>query len=204
MTETSEQNVEAQRAAKREREAELIERIKGGDADAYMELVGEYRIRLYRKATSIVGDPEEAEDVLQDALVTAYRALDRFRGESGIYTWLYRIVVNKCRDYLRSRKNVRHETFEDYQPLISDNRVSVEKKLELSDDADYLIRKINGLDDKYREILILRYYEEHSYEEIAGLIQVNIGTVKSRLFKARELLKRSILRNGRGEEYFSM
>ena len=188
---------------KRTRESELIVQIQGGDKDAYMELVGEYRVRLYRKACSIIRNPEEAEDVLQDALVSAYRALDRFRGESGIYTWLYRIVVNKCRDYLRSRKSKVHESFDDFQPIISDNRISVEKKLELSEESTYLLNKINEMDEKYRESLILRYYEDLSYEEIAQISSVNLGTVKSRLFKARELLKRAIIRDGKGEEFFN-
>lgn len=189
---------------KRAAERVLIERVKGGDGAAYMELVGEYRIRLYRKASSLIGDPEDAEDVLQDALMTAYKALPRFRGESGIYTWLYRIVVNKCRDFLRSRKSTKNDSLEVYEPILSDDRISVEKNHELSDDAGYLIEKIKGLDTKYRQILISRYYDDLSYEEIANLIEVNIGTVKSRLFKARELLKRSILRNGRGEDYFEI
>jgi RNA polymerase sigma-70 factor (ECF subfamily) len=188
----------------RAKERELIERIKGGDSRAYMELVGEYRIRLFRKSCSLLGDPEDAEDVLQDALMTAYKALPRFRGESGIYTWLYRIVVNKCRDFLRSRKSGTADSLEHYEPILSDDRISVEKNHELSDDAGYLIGKINGLDGKYREILVYRYYDDLSYEEIASLIEVNIGTVKSRLFKARELLKRSIIRNGRGEDYFAI
>ncbi|MEQ9363117.1 MAG: RNA polymerase sigma factor [Leptospirales bacterium] len=189
---------------KRAKERALIERVKGGDGGAYMELVGEYRIRLYRKASSLIGDPEDAEDVLQDALMTAYKALPRFRGESGIYTWLYRIVVNKCRDFLRSRKSGKSDSLEIYEPILSDDRISVEKNHELSDDAGYLIEKIKGLDTKYRQILLYRYYDDLSYEEIANLIEVNIGTVKSRLFKARELLKRSILRNGRGEDYFEI
>ncbi|MCR9141986.1 MAG: RNA polymerase sigma factor [bacterium] len=189
---------------KRAKERVLIERVKAGDGSAYMELVGEYRIRLYRKASSLIGDPEDAEDVLQDALMTAYKALPRFRGESGIYTWLYRIVVNKCRDFLRSRKSSKADSLEIYEPILSDDRISVEKNHELSDDAGYLIEKIKGLDTKYRQILLYRYYDDLSYEEIANLIEVNIGTVKSRLFKARELLKRSILRNGRGEDYFEI
>ncbi len=180
----------------------LIERIRGGDADAYHELVADYRIRLYRKACSLIGNQDDAEDVLQEALVTAFRALDRFRGESGIYTWLYRIVVNKCRDHLRSRRSRREDAVDHVPPLISDDRISVEKNLELSDDAAYLMGKINSLDRKYRQVLTLRYSDNLSYQEIAVLIRVNIGTVKSRLFKARELLKRAILRNGRGEDYF--
>lgn len=187
----------------RAREKELIGRVQRGEDQAYLELVGPYRVRLFRKACSIVTDPEDAEDCLQEALVTAYKALPRFRGESGIYTWLYRIVVNKCRDHLRSRRTRNQESLEPLQAVISDDRITVEKNVELSDDAAYLINKVNGLEGKYRQILLYRYYENLSYEEIAELMQVNIGTVKSRLFKARELLKRSIVRNGRGEEYFS-
>lgn len=191
-----------ERDEKRVLEAELIEKIRNGDSAAYLELIADYRIRLYRKACSLLGSPDDAEDVLQEGLVTAYRAIAKFRGESGIYTWLYRIVVNKCRDHMRSQRSRPVESLEFHNPVISDDRVGVEKNLELSDDARYLIGKINGLDKKYRQILIYRYYDNLSYQEIAELVHVNVGTVKSRLFKARELLKRAILRNGRGEEYF--
>ena len=189
-------------AEKYQHERKLIERIRGGDSEAYEELIAGYRIRLFRKACSLIGNHDDAEDVLQDALVTAFKALDRFRGESGIYTWLYRITVNKCRDHLRSRRSRKEDAVEHLPPLISDDRISVEKNLELSDDAAYLMAKINSLDRKYRQVLALRYYDNLSYQEIAILVRVNIGTVKSRLFKARELLKRAILRNGRGEDYF--
>lgn len=187
---------------KREKERELIEKIKAGDGEAYYELVSEYRIRLYRKACSLLSNPEDAEDVLQEALVTAYKAIGKFRGESGFYTWIYRIVINKCRDFQRSRRTKREEDIEPYQPMLSDDRISLEKNLELSDDASYLIGKINGLGKKYREILLMRYYDDLSYQEIADAQDLNVGTVKSRLFKARELLKRAILGNGLGEDYF--
>ncbi|MBI3396594.1 MAG: RNA polymerase sigma factor [Spirochaetia bacterium] len=194
--------VSPEREEQRKREALLIRRVKGGDSDAYIELVADYRIRLYRKATAMIGSPEDAEDVLQDALVTAYMALARFRGESGIYTWLFRIVVNKCRDHLRSRRSNREDPLEPSGAVLSDDRISVEKNHELSDDSRYLMSKINSLDKKYRQILIYRYFDDLSYQEIAEMVHVNIGTVKSRLFKARELLKRLLLRDGRGEEYF--
>ena len=187
---------------KREKERVLIEKIKAGDGEAYYELVSEYRLRLYRKACSLLSNPEDAEDVLQEALVTAYKAIGKFRGESGFYTWIYRIVINKCRDFQRSRRTKREEDIEPYQPVLSDDRISLEKNLELSDDAEYLIGKINGLGKKYREILMMRYYDELSYQEIADAQDLNVGTVKSRLFKARELLKRAILGNGLGEDYF--
>jgi len=191
-----------EREIKYKLEKELITRIRNGDTDAYYDLISDYRIRLYRKACSLIGNPEDAEDVLQEALITAYQALNKFRGESGIYTWLYRITVNKCRDHLRNRRTKKEETIEQYTPILYDERVSIEKNFELSDDAAYLISKINALDKKYRQISILRYYDNMSYQEIAEILNVNIGTVKSRLFKARELLKRSILRNGKGESYF--
>ena len=188
--------------SKRERERELIEKIRAGDGEAYFELVSEYRVRLYRKACSLLSNPEDAEDVLQEALVTAYKAIGKFRGESGFYTWIYRIVINKCRDFQRSKRTKREEDIEPYQPVLSDERISLEKNLELSDDAEYLIGKINGLGKKYREILLMRYYDDLSYQEIADALDLNVGTVKSRLFKARELLKRAILGNGLGEDYF--
>jgi len=184
-------------------EKELIERVKKGESSAFYELISDYRIRLFRKACGLLGNPEDAEDILQEALVTAYQAIHKFRGESGIYTWLYRIVVNKCRDHLRSRRSKKEESLEPFSPIISDNRISLEKNLELSDDAGYLISKINSLNKKYKQILIMRYYDELSYQEIAELSHINVGTVKSRLFKARELLKRAILRNGLSEEYFA-
>jgi len=187
---------------KRLKEKELIDRVQHGDGEAYYLLITDYRHRLFRKACGLLGNPEDAEDILQEALVTAYRAVGKFRGESGFYTWLYRILVNKCRDHLRSRRTKKEDSLEPYGPVISDDRISVEKNLELSDDADYLIKKINGLEKKYRQILIMRYYNELSYQEIADLVHINVGTVKSRLFKARELLKRAIQQNGLGEDYF--
>lgn len=188
--------------SKRERERELIEKVRAGDGEAYFQLVSEYRVRLYRKACSLLSSPEDAEDVLQEALVTAFRAIGKFRGESGFYTWIYRIVINKCRDFQRSRQSRREEDIELYHPVLSDGRVSLEKNLELSDNAEYLIKKVNGLGKKYREILLMRYYDDLSYQEIADALGLNVGTVKSRLFKARELLKRAILGNGLGEDYF--
>jgi len=187
---------------KRIKERELIDQIKGGDSNAYYELVSQYRERLYRKACSIVGDMDEAEDLLQEALVSAYLAIGSFRGESGIYTWLYRIVVNRCRDFLRSgKKAILMDPLDPFSMVIKDFRPGVEKNHEHSEEASYLIEKINSLEGKYKKILLLRYYDELSYQEIGEVMHMNIGTVKSRLFKARELLKRLILAE-RGESYF--
>jgi len=183
----------------REIEAGLLRRVQSGDTSAYFTLLAPHRERLYRKALSILGNSDDAEDALQEALLTAFRSIASFRGESSLYTWLYRIVVNKCYDMHRARKDT--GTI-DEGILIADDRISIEKNLELSEDSSYLIEKINGLEKKYRTILLLRYYDQLSYQEIAGIVKTNAGTVKSRLFKARELLKRSIMMDGKGD-YFA-
>ncbi|MBU43203.1 MAG: RNA polymerase subunit sigma-70 [Spirochaetaceae bacterium] len=188
--------------SERASEKGLIEKTLKGDQRAFMELVAPYRTRLIRKAVSMLGNPQDAEDILQEALVTAYRALKSFRGESGIYTWLYRIVVNKCRDFHRSKKNAPSDSLDSVAFMIHDDRIDLEKNLELSTESSYLIEQINTLDKRYREILVMRYFDDLSYQEIASVLKIQVGTVKSRLFKARELLKRAILQDGKGTEFF--
>ncbi|HBS05052.1 MAG TPA: RNA polymerase subunit sigma-70 [Leptospiraceae bacterium] len=188
--------------SERASEKGLIEKTLKGDQRAFMELVSPYRSRLIRKAVSMLGNPQDAEDILQEALVTAYRALKSFRGESGIYTWLYRIVVNKCRDFHRSKKNAPSDSLDAVAFMIHDDRIDLEKNLELSTESTYLIQQINTLDKRYREILVMRYFDDLSYQEIASVLKIQVGTVKSRLFKARELLKRAILQDGKGTEFF--
>jgi RNA polymerase sigma-70 factor (ECF subfamily) len=184
-------------------ERELIDRIKGGDREAYMELISPFRLRLYKKAIQLIGDPMDAEDVLQEALVTAFLALASFRGESSIYTWLYRILVNKCRDYLRSSrsKGRQIDLIDPFTIQIEDKNAVVEKNHELEERSSYLKEKIVSMNAKYRNILMLRYYDDLSYQEIAELLGVSLGTVKSRLFKARELLRRKISNDGKEGQY---
>jgi RNA polymerase sigma-70 factor (ECF subfamily) len=179
---------------KKDKERLLIDRIKAGDKEAYYDLISDYRERLFRKACSIVGDVDEAEDILQESLVSAYLALKSFRGESGIFTWLYRIVVNRCRDHLRSgSKAIPMDPLDPFSLIVKDLRPGVEKNHEHFEESS-----LNG---KYKKILFLRYYDDLSYQEIAEVMKMNLGTVKSRLYKARELLKRLIIAD-RGESYF--
>ncbi|EIE00835.1 MULTISPECIES: RNA polymerase sigma factor [Leptospira] len=186
----------------REKEIQLLKRIKEGDDKAYIELTGPYRERLYRKAVSMVKDGDDAEDIVQDALISGYRSIRNFRAESGVYTWLYRIVVNKSKDLLAKRKRARENSMDDSEFQVTDDRISFEKKVELSDESNYLINKINELEDIYKEVIELRYFEEMSYSQIAEILGTNIGTVKSRLFKAKEFLKHLIMKDGKGEGFF--
>ena len=186
----------------REKEIQLLKRIKEGDDKAYIELTGPYRERLYRKSVSMVKDGDDAEDIVQDALISGYRSIRNFRAESGVYTWLYRIVVNKSKDLLAKSKRARENSMDDSEFQVTDDRISFEKKVELSDESNYLINKINELEDIYKEVIELRYFEEMSYSQIAEILGTNIGTVKSRLFKAKEFLKHLIMKDGKSEGFF--
>ena len=177
----------------------LLQKIKAGDKYAYMELVTPFRERLFRKAKSMVKDDDDADDIVQDALIAGYKSIVNFRAEAGVYTWLYRIVINKSKDLLTKRKRMVEKSIDDNEQQFVDERLGFEKKLELSDESSYLIKKINQLENIYKEVLELRYFEEMSYSDIAELLECNVGTVKSRLFKAKEILKHMILQDERGE-----
>lgn len=186
----------------REKEIILLKKIKEGDKNAFVELIKPFRERLFRKAISMVKDPDIAEDIVQDACIAGYKSIKNFRAESGVYTWLYRIVVNKSKDYLTKRNKNREKPIEEGEIQYADERESFEKKLELSDESSYLIDRINQLEDVYRQVIELRYFEEMSYSQIADYLDCNIGTVKSRLFKAKEMLKHMINSDGKGGYYF--
>ena len=183
----------------REKEKILLQKIKAGDKYAYMELVTPFRERLFRKAKSMVKDDDDADDIVQDAMIAGYKSIVNFRAEAGVYTWLYRIVINKSKDLLTKRKRMVEKSVDDNEQQFVDDRLGFEKKLELSDESSYLIKKINQLENIYKEVIELRYFEEMSYSDIAELLECNVGTVKSRLFKAKEILKHMILQDERGE-----
>ena len=185
-------------------EPELIARIKGGDERAFVQLINKYSEKLYRKALSMVSNPDDAQDILQEAFLSAFRAFEKFRAESGIYTWLYRIVINKAKDHLGKRKVKRENLINHQEIQFEDDRINYQKDVELDDDSQFLFEKINSMDSIYRDILIKRYFDELSYQGIGEICGINIGTVKSRLFKAKEILKKIIISSERGGDYFAL
>ena len=188
----------------RSNEAALIERVKKGDEKALMQLVGKHTDNIFRKALSMVSNPEDAQDIVQEGLLSAFRAFPNFRAESGVYTWLYRIVVNKAKDHLSKRK-VKKENLVDYtETQIQDDRINYQKNVELNEQSKFLFEMINSMEDIYRDILIKRYFDELSYQEISEISGINIGTVKSRLFKAKEILKKQIAKSGKGGDFFAL
>jgi len=177
----------------------FVERAKRGDRQAFGRLVDEYKDKIYSYVSRMLGDPYEAEDVTQEAFVRAYRSLPRFRGASSFHTWLYRIASNLAIDVVRRRKRNDVSAFSLDEPLESDDG---EYEREIADDtggpADAtgtretqvaVRRAIMDLPEKLRDVMILYELQGETYEDIAEILDVPLGTVKSRLFNARNQLK---------------
>lgn len=174
----------------REREQELIAAVLAGDADSFEPLVIEHQKKIYNLALRMTGDPDDAFDVTQDAFVRAYSSLKDFRGESAFGSWLYRLASNLCLDFLRSKK--RHAVLslseEDGELDISDLRFSPESELERAELRDAVSRGLERLPAAARQIIVMRDVSGLSYAEIAEILGLELGTVKSRIARAREKL----------------
>lgn len=181
-----------------EREADqlLVERVQQGDKRAFELLVTKYHRKIIRLISRLIRDHAEVEDVAQDAFIKAYRALPQFRGESAFYTWLYRIAVNTAKNYLATQgrrpssagdiDNEEAETFADADQLRDIN--TPESMLHTKQIADTVNRAMESLPEELRVAITLREIEGLSYEEIAEAMECPIGTVRSRIFRAREAI----------------
>lgn len=174
---------------------ELVQRVQKGEKAAFDLLVIKYQHKLVHLVNRYVKDPSEAQDVAQDAFIKAYRALPEFRGESAFYTWLYRIAINTAKNYLlsRSRRNY------DYEIDVQDaEQVGDAHQLKDIETPEELLRNeqviqvisaaIEGLPEEMKIAITLREFEGMSYEEIAEVMDCPIGTVRSRIFRAREAI----------------
>lgn len=185
-------------------DADLAQRIVEGDQHAFELLMRRHNRPLYRTARSILKDDAEAEDALQDAYLQAYRAMDRYRGESSLSTWLTRIVVNEA--IARSRKtNRRAEIIRldgDTGPEITDmgadmDDTTIEQPEQAAIRAEarsLLERKIDALPDTFRTVFVLRAVEEMTVEETASCLGIPDATVRTRFFRARSMLRESLSR----------
>ena len=172
----------------------LVERVQKGDKAAFELLVSKYHRKIIRLISRLVRDPAEVEDVAQDAFIKAYRALPQFRGESAFYTWLYRIAVNTAKNYLAtqgrraptSTEADAAETFSDADQLRDIN--TPESMLMSKQIAETVNAAMAVLPEELRQAITLREIEGLSYEEIAEMMDCPIGTVRSRIFRAREAI----------------
>lgn len=179
----------------------LVDRFKGGDEKAFNEMVGRYWDRIYAMVHQLLRNPEDAEEVTQDAFVRAHRGLVNFRGDSTFSTWLYQIATNLARNrYWYWWRRKRDKTISFDQPVGDDNSTPLSEifvtDAETPDDiavgqelVDRIATCMERLTPKHREVLILRNVKNLSYEEIAVILDVSVGTVKSRIARARENLR---------------
>lgn len=175
----------------------LVDRSKNGDLDAFEELVRRYEGKVYGMAYRFMGNHADAGDLAQEGFIRLYQALPGFRGDSSFSTWMYRVVANACRDELRRRQRQRQrsvsldemaESAGGSIPLQS-MEVSPEDAAERSELQEYVQMCLNSLSEEHRLILIMREMQGLSYEEIAAALDCSLGTVKSRLNRARHALK---------------
>ncbi len=182
-----------------EQESDAQEAMLGRD---FEDIVAENESKIFNTIYSFTGDYEDALDLTQEAFISAYRHIDKFRQESNIYTWLYRIAINLCKKHYNRKKKQDlvftsslddPETLQRVEKRASEYRSAIEI-LELDEEQSMIRREIACLPKKHRAVIILKYLQDLSYEEVADVLGCGVGTVKSRLSRAKEKLKQRLER----------
>lgn len=185
--------------AENDPDADLVRRARGGDEGAYEQLVLGHQRRAFNVAYRVLGDYDEAADATQEAFVQAYRALGGFRGEARFGNWLLTIVLNQCRNRLkhwRRRARSKHDSLSepiggegsDLQRELTDPAPNPLEQIESRQLEELVREEVRHLDEEYATVLVLRELQDIGYEEIAQMLGVPIGTVKSRLHRGRSAL----------------
>ncbi|SIQ38199.1 RNA polymerase, sigma-24 subunit, RpoE [Aeromonas sp. RU39B] len=178
---------------------QLVERVQRGDKNAFNLLVRKYQHKVVNLVSRYVNNPGDVPDVAQEAFIKAYRSLATFRGESAFYTWLYRIAVNTAKNYLTSQgrrppsSDVEADEAEYYDGGEALTEVSTPENLILTDEIrETVFAAIDALPEDLRTAITLRELEGLSYEEIAEIMECPVGTVRSRIFRAREAIDKKL------------
>lgn len=181
--------------SERQKDQVLVERVQAGDKRAFDLLVIKYQSRVVNVISRYLRDPVEALDLAQEAFIKAYRALPNFRGDSAFYTWLYRIAINTAKNYLvaQSRRppgnDIEAADAEQFEGPSALKETATPESMMLRDEIQQVIfSAIEALPDDLRTAITLRELEDLSYEEIAEAMDCPIGTVRSRIFRAREAI----------------
>lgn len=185
--------------ALREEEKELIQHAIDGDQKAYAEILNRYRGPVFNLIIRMVKTKEEAEDLVQEAFIKAFNSLQSFNMQYAFSTWLYKIAINNCIDHFRKQKL---KLYSLDKPLSAkdgelkrefpDTHEAADKNLLNTEKTKIIEDAIASLPEKYRMSIYYRHQEEKSYEEIAEIMDIPLGTVKARIFRAREMLKKKL------------
>lgn len=180
-------------------ELELVRRCKGGDLTAFEQLVIMHQKLIYNLAYRMMGNQEDANDVVQEAFLRAFKSINKFNMDSSFSTWLYRIASNICIDQLRKRKRVKIFPLANQDGCRENNAAFIaqsddlpEEQVERRDIREKVQKAINNLPEEQRIIIVLRDIQGRSYKEIGEILRLNTGTVKSRISRARTCLKEEL------------
>ena len=176
-------------------EQKLIERASGGDPAAFNQLMAMHEKRMYAVALRMFANREDAQDCLQEAMLRIYRAISGFKGQSSFSTWVYRITMNTCLDEMRRKKNRPSTSLDNlldqgWSP--SDGGNAPERSAIQTETRQMLAGAIRELPEDMRSAIVLRDVQGYSYDEIAQMLDVNVGTIKSRISRGREKLREKL------------
>jgi RNA polymerase sigma-70 factor, ECF subfamily len=183
---------------------DIIEQVRGGNTRRYALLIDRHKDRALTLATRLASDKEEAEELVQDAFMRAFKSLDQFRGDAKFGTWFYRILYNLCMTRV-TRRHCRLETLDVEDGAMMENLLvdqdepSIHEQMESAELHEMISNEVDRLPEKFRSVITLFYVQEMSYEEIVSVLSVPIGTVKTNLFRARNLLRERVLGRLKGE-----
>ena len=173
----------------------IIARARRGDADAFEQLVAAYRNQVFRLALRMCGNEADADEVAQEAFLSAWKGLPNFRGESRFSTWLYQLTTHAAINLMRREK--RQAAVEDIDEITAaDDGPSPQQQVERTETQREIRSALMQLPEEYRQVLLLRFMQELSYEEIGRALKLPVGTVKSRLNRAKAQLKDILSRSG--------
>ena len=184
-------------------EQELVARAKAGDDEAFAQLMHDNEKRIYNLTLRMTGNPEDAMDLAQEAFLNAWRGLKFFKGDSAFSTWVYRLASNACIDHLRRQKRRQDISVpmpvndeDDSTPDIPDERFQPEQELERQELRRAVAEGLEQLSDEHRQVLVMREINGLSYQEIGGILDLEAGTVKSRIARARNSLRKILVERG--------
>ena len=187
-------------------EQELVQAARKGDESAFEELVRQYEKRIYRLALRMCNNSDDAFEIAQEAFLSAWRGLKFFRGDSSFATWLYRLASNAAVDFLRREKRqsggerISLDDEENYTEP-PDPGPSPQQHAEQGELRQVLGQALETLSPEHRQVLLLRELQGLSYEEISDALELDLGTVKSRIARAREKMRKYLLQTGNFSEY---
>lgn len=182
-------------------EKELVKRCRSGDRDAFNILVEAFQRQVINLAYGMLSNEEDASDAAQEVFIKIYRNIDRFEEKSSLSTWIYRITSNVCKDFLRKRTRTIQSVSiyegddddDDDRPMeIKDNSPTPQEHLEMTETQIEVRRALDELPTEYKSVIVMYDLENLSYEEISKVLECPVGTIKSRLNRARKALKKNL------------